>query len=137
MKKGTEWSEIIDLHDTVDKLKESEANLKLCLEDSKKTIDILSAKVSERDSVIQRMTTEMHASVDNINDTKESVNTNTEIVRKRLAPQVKADSEVQDKMVLPERSEKHHKKDNQRAGNQKNTNGRTQRCRGMLRNTLA
>jgi uncharacterized membrane protein len=71
MKKGTEWSEIIDLHDTIDKLKESEANLKLCQEDSRKTIDILSAKVSERDSVIQRMTTEMHASVDNINDTKE------------------------------------------------------------------
>jgi uncharacterized integral membrane protein len=110
------------------------------------------------------MTTEMHAKVDNINDTEKSVNTNTEIVRKRLAPQVKADSEVQDKMVwqiiiitmiiiiiilliitiiirgataltslggrLSSRSEKHHKNDNQMAGNQKNTNGRRQRCRG-------
>jgi hypothetical protein len=35
-------------------------------------------------------------------------------------------------MVLPERSEKHNKNDNQRAGNQKKTE-----MPGMLRNTLA
>jgi hypothetical protein len=100
MKRGRQCSETIDLCDKIDKLKKAKANLKLCLKDSRKKIDILNAKVSERDSVIQIM---MHASVDTINYTEESVNTNTEIVRNIPHPQVKAE-------------------------NQETTNGRKERC---------
>jgi hypothetical protein len=43
------WSKIIDLDDTIDELRKSEANLKLRLEDSMMQIDILNAKLSEKD----------------------------------------------------------------------------------------
>jgi chromosome segregation ATPase len=49
VKKRAQWSEIIDLDDTIDELRKSEANLKLRLEDSMMQIDILNAKLSEKD----------------------------------------------------------------------------------------
>jgi chromosome segregation ATPase len=130
MKKGPQWSEIIDLQDTTDKLKKSKADLELRLEDSRKKTDTLNAKISEKDSVINRMITEMNASEDHGNDTKESVNTNTGIVTNIPARQVKADSEFQNKTVLPERPNKVHKIDNRKAENRSNTNDRKERCKG-------
>jgi predicted RNase H-like nuclease (RuvC/YqgF family) len=89
MKNETQWSQIIHLENTIDKLK---ADLILFLEDSIKKIDILIAKVSEKCQ---------HTSVDHSNDTKESGNTNSETVRNIPAHQVKADSEFQNQMILP------------------------------------
>jgi chromosome segregation ATPase len=92
MKNETQWSQIIHLKNTIDKLK---ADLVLFLEDSIKKIDILIAKVSEK------CHHQNDASVDHSNYTKESGNTNSETVRNIPAHQVKADSEFQNKMVLP------------------------------------
>jgi DNA-binding PucR family transcriptional regulator len=93
VKKRAQWEEIVELDDTIDELRKSEANIKLCLENSMMQIGILNAELSEKDYVIQRMITKTCTSVDSIKDIEESVNESAEIVKNTPAPQVKAGSE--------------------------------------------